>query len=138
MQSNLARSDPGGPARFVTTQGGISCFALTSGEALCWGSDHQEGALGQPEITSPYPEGRNIGGYESDQGANLPAINLGQGVRARSIATSGYHTCALLEDRRIKCWGRNTSAQLGIGRTEPAVGDEIDEMGEALRYALVE
>lgn len=138
VEDGPARSDPGGPARFVATGGGVSCFALTNGEVRCWGSDLLQGALGQPEITSPYPEGRNIGGFEGDSGADLPAIKLGQGVRARSVATNGTHTCALLEDSRIKCWGRNSSGQLGIGTTEAAMGDEVGEMGDSLPFALVE
>ncbi len=138
VQIDLAPSDPGGPARFVATGGGVTCFSLTNGQVRCWGSDLHEGSLGQPELTSPDPERRSLGGSEDEQGASLPAIKLGQGVRARSVATSGYHTCALLEDRRIKCWGRNTSGQLGIGAAEAAVGDEIGEMGEALPFAMVQ
>jgi cysteine-rich repeat protein len=138
VQNDLAQTDPGGPTRFVATAGGVTCFALTNGEVRCWGSDLLEGALGQPEITSPYPEGRNIGGYEGDQGSDLPAIKLGPDAKVRSVATNGTHTCALLEGSRIKCWGRNSSGQLGIGTTEAAVGDEIGEMGEALPFVLLE
>jgi len=34
---------------------------------------------------------------------------------AVSVATSGTHACALLEDGSVKCWGNNDYGQLGDG-----------------------
>jgi alpha-tubulin suppressor-like RCC1 family protein len=34
---------------------------------------------------------------------------------AIAIATGAYHTCAVLGDRTVRCWGRNDQAQLGDG-----------------------
>ena len=31
--------------------------------------------------------------------------NLGVGRTARSVAAARYHTCAVLDDRSVKCWG---------------------------------
>ncbi len=33
------------------------------------------------------------------------------------IATGGSHTCARMTDATVKCWGANTSGQLGLGTT---------------------
>jgi alpha-tubulin suppressor-like RCC1 family protein len=137
VAESLVRCDPGGTPRAVDAEEGVTCFALTDGAARCWGTD-QDGALGQPELTHPYPDGNNLGNQDGEYGWELPAIDLGVGIKVRSIATSGTHTCALLENNRIKCWGRNLSGQLGIGTTEDALGDDLGEMGEALPYALIE
>lgn len=33
------------------------------------------------------------------------------------ITASSTHTCALLRDRSVRCWGRNNMGQLGNGNT---------------------
>jgi alpha-tubulin suppressor-like RCC1 family protein len=37
---------------------------------------------------------------------------------ASNFATKGEHTCAILDDRRLYCWGRNDFGQLGDGTTD--------------------
>jgi alpha-tubulin suppressor-like RCC1 family protein len=38
-------------------------------------------------------------------------------IEARGIAAGAEHTCALLDDATVRCWGRNTEGQLGDGST---------------------
>ena len=59
-----------------------------------------------------------IGDNESASG--VEAVNLG--ASGIAIAAGGDHTCALLASGTIRCWGRATSGELGLGSTSN-VGD---------------
>jgi Regulator of chromosome condensation (RCC1) repeat len=71
----------------------------------------------------------------TDTGASTPdggGTTLGRvALRATSIAVGRYHTCALLEDQRLKCWGDNHYGQLGLGDNLPR-GATGATMGDAL------
>jgi alpha-tubulin suppressor-like RCC1 family protein len=41
-----------------------------------------------------------------------------ENLDARQVACGYLHTCALLNDNSIKCWGSNTDGQLGDGTTD--------------------
>ena len=41
------------------------------------------------------------------------------------------HTCAVLDDASLKCWGKNDSGQLGLGDNSTR-GDVSGEMGDNL------
>ncbi len=76
------------------------CALRTSGRVWCWG-DNADGELGTGTTTS------------SD-------VNPGQVVGAssvNSIASGGFHSCAIISAHHALCWGLNTSGQLGRGNT---------------------
>ena len=50
-------------------------------------------------------------------GEDLPTVNLGSGRTAKAIVTGVRHTCALLDDNSLKCWGFNMAGELGLGDT---------------------
>jgi Regulator of chromosome condensation (RCC1) repeat len=55
--------------------------------------------------------------FPSDAGALPP-----ERYRALAVATGSYHTCALLDDHRVKCWGDNSYGELGTGDKNPRIG----------------
>ena len=40
-------------------------------------------------------------------GDNLFIINLGSGKTAKAISAGYYHTCVLLDNDQVKCFGSN-------------------------------
>ena len=66
-------------------------------------------------------EGRNdhgqLGdGTTADRFTMAPVLGLPG--RAIHVAAGEAHACALLEDRRLWCWGANGAGQLGVGDTD--------------------
>ena len=49
-------------------------------------------------------------------------MDLGEGRTAVAISAGGAHTCAVLDNGKLRCWGNGGSGQLGRGNTED-VGD---------------
>ena len=41
-------------------------------------------------------------------GDNLSVIDLGTGRSAKAIAAGGFHTCILLDNDQVKCFGYNS------------------------------
>src|SRR3546814_20282370 len=64
-------------------------------------------------------------------GDNLPTVDLGTGRTAVAIAAGFTHTCALLDDGSLKCWGAGKDGQLGLGDTTNR-GYGPSEMGDNL------
>src|SRR5690606_13853323 len=89
----------------------------------CWG-ENGDGQLGQGNKD-------DHGGAPGHMGDNLAPILLGTGRYAIAITAGGAHTCALLDDNTIKCWGKNDSGQLGLGDNY-SKGDDSNEMGDFL------
>lgn len=86
----------------VSSGGYHTCAVLSDGTIKCWGQNHEWfGQLGNGTNT------------DSSISVSVSGIN-----NAISVSSGGYHTCALLADKTIKCWGRNGLFHL--------LGDGID------------
>ena len=65
-------------------------------------------------------------------------INLLYSRYALSIALGGDHTCAVLDDNTLKCWGLNNVGQLGVfdiaNRNSPSSVDSLggDRYGSSI------
>src|SRR5882672_917733 len=77
-----------------------NCAILSDRTVQCWGRN-QDGQLGN-------------GNNTTDSGTPQPVSGL-SGVAA--LAGGGYHTCAILTDATVRCWGRNDRGQVGDGTT---------------------
>lgn len=77
-----------------------ACALKQTGSAVgakCWGLN-SSGQLGDTTLTQRF----------------FPVDVSGLSTGVNAISAGGNHTCALLESQRVKCWGRNDTAQLGI------------------------
>lgn len=100
-----------------------NCALGPNGKLICWGINEQ-GVLGlgdtEPRADEP-----------SDLGRGLLPVDLGTRGQVTSMAASQFHSCAVLEGGRLKCWGGSWLGGLGLG-DELTRGDEPNEMGDAL------
>lgn len=76
-----------------------TCALVLGGQVACWGFE-SNGQLGN--------------GVIADAGLAAPVL-VGGITNATQISAGGFHTCALLSDHTIKCWGYNNVGQLGNG-----------------------
>ena len=119
------------PTVTAVAAGGQQSFAVTSdGSVFAWGST-DNGRLG---IDTDLPA------------IARPALVPGLGGPVSVVAAGGAHTCALLADGSVECWGDNRFGQLGDGtsdsRPQPApvqgIGEPVVELaaGDAFTCAL--
>lgn len=123
MGDALPAVDLGGPVQRLVGYAYHTCALLTGGAMKCWGENtYGELGLGDTQTRGDQP---------GEMGAALPAVDLGAGKKAVAIGVGYHHTCALLADQTMKCWGRGTEGQLGLGDSKHR-GDGPGEMGDAL------
>ena len=84
----------------ISTGSEHTCALLDNGDASCWGSNSY-GQLGTGDKTSQ----------------NSPTLTVGFGSSRTAVAISsgGYHTCAILDNGSVSCWGYGGYGQLGNG-----------------------
>jgi alpha-tubulin suppressor-like RCC1 family protein len=103
---------PGRTAVAITGGGHHVCAILDNGKVRCWGYG-RFGQLG-------YGNTRSIGDTETP--GSVGPVRLGSGRTAVAIAGGGYHTCAILDNGKVRCWGAGYFGQLGYGNTR-SIGD---------------
>ncbi len=118
----------GRTATGISAGNGHTCALLDNGATKCWG-DNTTGQLGLGDTAD---RGDGLG----EMGDNLPAVDLGTGRTTAAVTTGYEHTCAILDDTTIKCWGANNTGQLGLGDTLTR-GDGPGEMGDDLPVTQV-
>jgi len=87
-----------------------TCALLQDGRVKCWG-DNSYGELGNGALIDPnFPRGG-----DSVLHSSFPVTVVGINTAVGVTASDGYHSCAVLQDGRVRCWGDNVSGQLGDG-----------------------
>ena len=56
-------------------------------------------------------------------------VDLGVGRSAVSISLGQSHTCAILDNGNLKCWGKNSFGQLGISSTSDQNTPQLVDLG---------
>ncbi len=85
-----------------------SCSQMSDGSAYCWGGQ-QHGQLGNGALDLwgiTYPDKV----LTDNMAPPRPIDNI-----AQIASGGGSHSCVLLEDKTMKCWGTNAKGQLGLG-----------------------
>ena len=108
------------PSSVVQLVAGLNhtCALLREGSVRCWGGNSQ-GQLGRGDAaahTEQHP-------YE------LGLILLG--TPATQLVAGSRHTCALLSNGTVQCWGANEHGQLGLGHTRVIGDDEVPDAQHA-------
>ena len=119
----------------IAAGGNHTCARLDDGSVRCWGDNtHAQLGLGEPtECPRGGPCPTTARGDEpGEMGSELPAVDLGTGRTAVELALGEAHTCALLDDGSVRCWGDPYRGALGTPSPVGKRGDRPSEMGDAL------
>lgn len=80
------------------------CALLNTSKVKCWGA----GSFGR--LGNGGGDTRDIGSVASDMGDNLSTLPLDH-VKQIAVGTFSAHTCAILENNGVTCWGYNNHRQ---------------------------
>lgn len=82
--------------------------AIGSGKLRCWGNN-KFGQLGLGDKTL----------------RKNPDEQIQLSLPVEQISAGGSHTCAILQDNSLICWGKNSSGQLGVGTSVDAQSPDL-------------
>ena len=102
------------------------CAKLDNSSVKCWGSNDY-GQLGLGDATER-------GQTAATMGDNLTVLNLGSNLTILKVVSGEHHACAVVNNGKMKCWGRNQYGQLGRPETGDIFGDETDEVGDQMPF----
>lgn len=71
---------------------------MDDGTVRSWGYNGK-GQLGVGNVT-------NVGDEADQMGDNMAVTLLGSDGTPESIVAGGWHTCTVMTDQRLKCWGK--------------------------------
>ncbi|HZI07795.1 MAG TPA: RTX toxin, partial [Archangium sp.] len=111
--SSMGYVNLGGLATQIAAGYNHTCALMQSGAVRCWGYN----LYGQLGINAT----KNIGDDEAAwEGGD---IKLGTGITAKEVVAGGNHTCVITNQDNVRCWGLNSSGQLGYNHNR-SIGDD--------------
>jgi len=108
------------PAFSVVAGCDHTCALLQNGDVKCWGLNN----FGQLGI-----------GNKVNQSTPASVV-VGKASGLLAAGNSEFYACALLTGGSVKCWGYNSSGQLGLGDTTSR-GTSASQMGDNLPFVLL-
>lgn len=114
--AGLEPIDLGGPATAIAAGLDHTCALLADGSVRCWG-ENEKGQLGLGHVD-------DVGITETPAQAGPLAL----GGTAIAIVVGGEHSCALLDDYGVVCWGNNMDGRLGYGHVQIIGDNEAPEV----------
>lgn len=128
--SDAGNVDVGGRVIDVAIGGEHTCVVLDGGAVRCWGNnDFGQLGTGDTELVG-----------DDELPSSVAPIDLGG--NAVQVAAGRGHSCALMDDATVRCWGDNLWGQLGhatvmtVGDDEPpSDADPVDVGGDVAQVA---
>ncbi len=124
----------GHTAKAITAGGAHSCAVLDDDTVRCWGYGF-DGRLGYAGRVADDNNANSIGDNETPRAVG--AVQLGMGHTARAVTAGRFHTCALLDDGAVRCWGLGSSGQLGYGDAKNIGDDETPDKVDPVKLGPV-
>ncbi len=111
----------------VDAGGTHTCVLIEGGRVRCWGAS-ESGQLGLGGVLTIGDD--ELPSEVGDVSLPAPALQVSTGA--------GQHTCALLEDMSVRCWGLSADGQLGYGNTDNIGDNEPPSSPVAIGGAAVQ
>ena len=129
--------------------GNYTCVLLSDTKVKCWGYN-EWGQLGNGQAGLGTTETKPVAVKDSvdAQGNAVTKDNKWLAIDLKGvvdIAASFQHTCALMDNKQVRCWGRNVDGQLGngaidsidkSGNTVPGIGEYVKDLSNAEAIAV--
>ena len=92
------------------------CAIVDNGSVYCWGRN-ANGGLGNGSASFADP-------------TSTPSwVDLGTGRTAVAVSAGGFHTCAIVDNGSVYCWGANYYGQVGDGTTTDVYTPQWVDLG---------
>jgi cysteine-rich repeat protein len=106
---------------WIAAGGEHACAVMSNGALRCWGRN-DFGQVGQPILVSELEPALG----DDELPSSLSPVNLGAGALAQRVACGLRHTCVLLTNGQVTCFGHDGEGQLGNPDSGQTVGDDED------------